>query len=278
MGLVQLCVFIFCGLFLLLYFFKVFVEPAYVFFFNKPMYIHWYPLFKKLSANQKRILEKEFPFYKKLSAKRKAFFEHRTASFITNYKFLGHKGFVLTDQIKVLIAATFVMLTFGMRRYLVSVFDKIIVYPDAYFSTINQEYHKGEYNPMMKAVVFSWDDFQEGFRIENDNLNLGLHEFAHVLYFHGLKSRDQSSVVFSDTYDKIKQYIQQTEVRDKLVQSNYFRIYAFTNQVEFIAVVLEHFFETPAIFKQEFPELYLLVKSMINYNELDGITVNHTRG
>jgi Mlc titration factor MtfA (ptsG expression regulator) len=55
----------------------------------------------------------------------------------------------------VLIAATFVMLTFGMRHYLIDVFDKIIIYPQPYFSTI-KEYHKGEFNPGMKLLVFSW--------------------------------------------------------------------------------------------------------------------------
>ncbi|WP_410603855.1 zinc-dependent peptidase, partial [Bacillus sp. SIMBA_008] len=47
----------------------------------------------------------------------------------------------------------------------------------------------------------------------------------------------------------------------------YFREYAYTNKFEFLAVILEHFFETPEIFKREFPELYLNVKTMINFKE-----------
>jgi hypothetical protein len=35
---------------------------------------------------------------------------------------------------------------FGMRHYLIDVFDKIIIYPQPLFSTITQEYHKGEFN------------------------------------------------------------------------------------------------------------------------------------
>ncbi|WP_374707785.1 zinc-dependent peptidase [Flavobacterium sp. J372] len=49
--------------------------------------------------------------------------------------------------------------------------------------------------------------------------------------------------------------------------SGYLRDYAYTNQFEFLAVVLEHFFETPTEFKQRFPELYGMVKRMINFRE-----------
>ena len=34
-----------------------------------------------------------------------------------------------------------------------------------------------------------------------------------------------------------------------------------------MAVVLEHFFETPHIFNKEFPELFEKVRTMINYND-----------
>ena len=53
----------------------------------------------------------------------------------------------------------------------------------------------------------------------------------------------------------------------RLNESDYIRIYAYTNEFEFIAVILEHFFETPVQFKREFPELYEKVRSMINFSE-----------
>ena len=255
------------GLFVVVGSFNIIIEPLYVFIFNKPLYVHCYPFPRKLTQSQRYILEQEFIFYRKLSDKRKRFFEHRMASFINKYQFIGKDDLVITDQILVLVSATSVMLTFGMRFYLIDVFDKIIIYPKPYFSTVNQEYQKGEFNPRMKALVFSWEDFQQGFQFEKDNLNLGLHEFAHALHFHGLKCNDQSSIVFSDTYVKIKEYLVQPNILNHLVASNYFRIYAYTNQMEFLAVVLEHFFETPQIFKKEFPELFEKVRLMINYND-----------
>ena len=257
--------FSFLGMLLLVYVFNLIIEPLYVLVFNKPIYVHGYFKLKKLTTAQKYIVSQEFTFYKKLSHKHKKYFEHRVASFLANYQIVGKDSFELTDRSRVLIASTYIMLTFGMRRYLITVFNKIIIYPESYLSQITGEYHKGEFNPGLKIIVFSWTDFEEGYRYENDNLNLGLHEFSHALYFHGLKGRDQSSVVFADEYTKLQKYLVEPDVLSKLIESNYFRIYGYTNKVEFFAVVLEHFFETPHVFKSEFPALYQIVKNMINH-------------
>ncbi|MDG2432262.1 MAG: zinc-dependent peptidase [Flavobacterium sp.] len=243
------------------------VEPLYVLIFNKPFYIHWYPIPKRLSSSQMKVLSQEFTFYSKLPEKYQVYFEHRVASFLRHYKIIGMDGFELSDRSRVLIAATYVMLTFGMRRYLITIFKNIIVYPEAYLSRITGEMHKGEFNPGLKIIVFSWADFEEGFQFTNDNLNLGLHEFSHALYFHGLKGRDHSSAIFSDEYSKLQEYSVKPEVVQKLTESDYFRIYAYTNHAEFFAVVLEHFFETPHSFKREFPDLYTIVKKMINHKD-----------
>ena len=132
-----------------------------------------------------------------------------------------------------------------MRKYLLNVFDKIILYPDVYYSTTNEQYHQGEFNPRMKAVVFSWKHFYEGFLIDNNNLNLGLHEFTHVIHYHSMRSNDGSSLTFKKHFEKIIRNIGQPEYKLRLINSTYFRIYAYTNPFEFISVLIEHYFETP---------------------------------
>ena len=241
------------------------IEHYYLMAFNKPIYVHLYLSPKKLSESEKLILLDKIEFYYKLSDQRKKYFEHRVATFIKSYQFIPKENLVITDQMKVMIAATAVKLTFGMRKYIIDVFDKIIIYPEAYYSTVNDAWHKGEFNPRMKAIVFSWLDFLEGYDYANDNLNLGLHEFAHAVHLHGLKSSDASSLQFAKMYVKIRDYIEISEVLEKLIASNYFRIYAYTNHFEFIAVILEHFFETPEQFQLEHPELFHKVRKMINF-------------
>lgn len=263
----EIVAFCFIGVILAILIFKRIIEPAYMLIFNKPLYVHFYLFPKKLDESQKAILRRDFKFYRNLSLVRKGYFEHRVHQFINNYTFLG-RGLEVTEEMKIKIAATGVMLTFGMRSYLPSVFKGIIIYPDI-FESRTGNMHKGEFNPGVKAIVFSWKDFQEGLEFDNDNINLGLHEFSHALQLDSLAKRrpGSSAIIYSDMFHEIMAYIDKPANRQRLMETNYFRSYAYTNPFEFIAVVLEYFFETPQEFKKKHPDLYDMVKKMINFRE-----------
>ncbi len=250
---------------LLRYAFKL-IEMAYVLKIRRPLYNHLYFHLRRLSKDQKGILENKFSFYSKLSSKEKKYFEHRVASFIIDKDFIGRNGLVVTDEIKVLISATAVMLTFGFRDFYVPILSKIVIYPSNFYSRINKAYHKGEFNPKLQTLVISWEGFLQGFDDENDNLNLGIHELTHAIHFNSIKERDVSSVIFSDTLKELSALLStDSSLRDRLKTSDYFRKYAFTNQFEFLAVVIENFIETPLEFRSQFPHIYNKVKQMLNF-------------
>ena len=253
----------FVVIFLLVALFRL-LEYCFVLVFDKPFFVHFCPFPKKISHEALHFLNSSFPFYIRLSDKKKIYFDHRIASFLDQYEFVSREGFIITEEVRVQVAATLTMLSFGMREYLCDVFDKIIIYPSVYFSRITKQYHKGEFNPNTRAVVFSWEDFQKGFDVSTDNLNLGIHEFAHVLHYQGLRSNDSSAVLFSRMYNEINEEVSIPSVKEQLIQANYFRIYAFTNQFEFLACILENFFETPLEFEKQFPHLYNKVSLMLN--------------
>lgn len=244
------------------------VDSIYAYMFNKPLFIHFYPVKKRLSKQQKKYLQEHISFYKKLDDIHKIYFEHRLVNFMRTYDFISRDGLKITPEVKVSIASSYVKLTFGMRRYLTSVFDKIIVYPSIFYSTLGKQYHKGEFNPMFKAVVFSWEDFLLGDTIENDNLNLGIHEFTHALTFHGKKRQDVNATVFYETYMEITDFLTKEDRVEAVKQTNYFREYALTSKLEFVAVVMEHFFETPKALQQQFPKLYSKIETMLNYKSI----------
>lgn len=251
---------------LLLYglFFRV-IEPLYISFFNKPVYVHFYPIRRKLSQSQLSVLRNEVRFFARLSMKRQQYFEHRVACFIESYSFHGRDGLAISEPMRIKIAASYVMLTFGIRSFRVRDFDKIIVYPGSFLSAVTNQMHNGEFNPQLRAVVFSWEHFEHGFLIGNDNLNLGIHEFTHVMHHSGIRSRLNQAAIFATMYGKIIKEVKHPPNAQRLLHSNYFRAYAYTNEYEFLAVILENFFETPEIFEKEFPELYANVRQMINY-------------
>jgi len=243
------------------------LELVYAYFCKKPFYVHFYLFQQQLTDSQLFVLQTQFPFYQQLSSKYQAYFEHRVKKFILKYQFIGQQGQSITDEVKVLIAATSVMLTFGMRNYLYTVFTKIVVFPTKYYSAATQAYHIGEFNPALKTIAFSWEDFVAGYQNAHDNRNLGLHEFTHALHFQSAKSNHVSAILFEKMFNKMMQELKNPEYSEKIRTSGYFREYAFENRYEFLAVLLEHFFETPETFRNHFPVLYDHIKKMINFRE-----------
>ncbi|RLD27047.1 MAG: hypothetical protein DRI75_10480 [Bacteroidetes bacterium] len=243
------------------------IEIGYVMKNKKPLFIHKYLFLRKLTQKQQSILKQHFHFYKKLTKQEQRYFEHRVASFIKDKDFIGREGLVITDEVKVLVSATAIMLTFGFRNFYIGLINKIFIYPEAFFSVANKDYHKGEFNPRLKTIVLSWKDFKKGFKIPHDNINLGIHEFAHAIHFNTRKEHDVSSNIFQDTFNELMNLLTKNDVlKQKLTKSEYFRDYAYSNQYEFIAVIVETFIESPNEFKAQFPVVYSKVKQMLNFN------------
>lgn len=251
----------------ILYHFFKFFEQRHSSKTNKPYFVFSHIYKRKLKPRELKILESEFDFYKNLSKKHQRIFEHRVAIFIANKGFIGRQGLEVTDQMRILISATAVMLTFGFRKYLLETLDQFLIYPGTFYSNLNESYHKGEYNPRMQVLVLSWEDFLEGYNISNDNLNLGVHEMIHAIHLNGLQEDDISSFIFKNTMLDLTEFLSENEaIRKKLVQTKYFRAYAFTNQFEFLSVLVETFIETPEEFREQFPKVYSHVKQMLNFN------------
>jgi len=261
-----IAIFLLAILIMMLYYGFKMMEMVRVMHYKKPFFTHFYLIKKKLTPQQKLILN-DFSFYGRLSKKEKGYFEHRVACFIEDKTFIGREELIINDEIRVLISSTAIMLTFGFRDFYIGLIDKIFVYPKPFYSKTNDDYHKGEFNPKLKSLVLSWEDFIHGYNIDDDNLNLGIHEFAHAIHLNSLKERDVSSTIFKDSFKELTNILSNSKpMRDRLIASRYFREYAYTNQFEFLAVLVEYFFETPKEFRNQFPEIYSKVKQMLNFS------------
>ena len=65
-------------------------------------------------------------------------------------------------------------------------------------------------------------------------------------------------------FEKFHQiYFRETKVFNEKGE-HYLRAYAFTNEYEFFAVSIEHFFEDPKGMKAAHPDLYDCLKKLIN--------------
>lgn len=260
-----------CAAIVALVLYKIFniFEMAYVEYVKKRLFFnHVYVYKKQLTKTQKGILQRHIKFYNQLSLTHKTYFEHRVYNTIKRTEFIG-KQLEVNEEMKIVIAATLVKLTFGLRDYRINSVERILIYPDAFYSETNKTYHKGEFNLGYRALVLSWKDVIQGYHIDDDNLNLAVHEFIHAIHFYYMKvrKRSTSSAIFLDSYYELTQVLDQNQdLKEALVASKYLRAYAFTNQFEFLAVMIETFIETPHDFKSQFPEIYNKVKGMLNFN------------
>ncbi|WP_445905215.1 ribulose-phosphate 3-epimerase [Flavobacterium sp.] len=121
------------------------IEIIYLRNYKKPLLVFANIQFKNLTENQKHILTSNFNFYNNLKPKYKRYFEHRISKFISNYEFLG-RDISVTEEMKITISATYVMLTFGMpvldaiNKHAKKTIDVhlMIVDPDRYISTFKK--------------------------------------------------------------------------------------------------------------------------------------------
>jgi Mlc titration factor MtfA (ptsG expression regulator) len=222
-------------------------------------------VFQALPQNEIKILDRYFPFYQRLSHAHQKDFQRKLHLIFFTKRFIPRGGMEeITLEIKVLIGATIAQVTFGWRNVSLLHFDKILVYPDDYYSTIQKVYHRGEVNPKLGIIVFSWKSFVEGLINQIDGVNLGIHEVAHALKLQNkLIQSGESNLFDPKVWIRYQQLAKIESERMQSISNSLFRKRAFLDEHEFFAVALEVFFEKPIEFQQEFPALYAVLVELM---------------
>jgi MtfA peptidase len=216
----------------------------------------------------KEILVKYFTYYNRLREDQKPIFEQKLLYFTLSKKFIPRNFHVVTDEMKVMIAACAVQLTFGLPRVYLQHFNKILIYPDNYYSAITRRLHKGEVNPAYGAIVLSWKSFVGGYLLNpQDAINVGLHELAHALRLENIIRNEEFQFFDEHLLEKFDAYAYKVchETDPSLL---FFRPYACTNEHEFFSVAIENFFERPHEFKQAQPQLYQVLTKLLNQDPI----------
>lgn len=218
-----------------------------------------------LTTLEIRIISENLPMYNLLSKEQQEKFRKRVTRFRANKEFVFSAKGVNNDKIQLLLCATATLLTMGFRDYRITSVERILIYPSEYFSRITRQNHLGEYNPNLKLLVFSAEHILEGFEDVRDNLNLGVHEFAHALIFNFKNKYSNNAQKFNKGLSQIEKQLLDSIFLERVESTEYFREYAKTNIHEFFAVTLENFVETPSDFIADFPELYSIITKMLNF-------------
>lgn len=207
------------------------------------------------------ILEKYFGYYQVLPEQEKKLFTKRVAKFIRLKQFIPRGGFkVVSSEMKVLIAASAVQITFGHPAVYFRHFWRILIYPDDYYSTITKKYHKGEVHPG-GLIVLSWKNFIKGYVEHDSGVNLALHEMAHALHLENAINNDEYDFINAGLIKDLHHMFK--ALRKQEDKNRFFRDYAWINFHEFFAVCIENFFERPAKLLENDKSLYHLLSQIL---------------
>lgn len=174
---------------------------------------------------------------------------------------------------KVLISGTIVQLTFGLKVFDISHFQKVRIFPERFYFRRYKAYLKGG-TSLAGVVLLSWKDFVEGFEDEEDRYNLGLHEIAHALKINVIHG-DDFDLLFASYLTNWQKIGHKEFLNMKRTRQGFLRDYAGQNMEEFFAVCVEHFFEAAEEFSKQLPDIYNHMCVLLNQDPRNK-TSNHT--
>jgi MtfA peptidase len=229
----------------------------------------------------RRILEEGLPYYRCLPPESREELHQHIKIFLAEKYFEGAGGLIITDQIRVIIAAQACILLLHRETDYYPMMRTIIVYPSTYLARgrsigpggivrEEQGWRQGESwkGALSSAgggpVILSWQDVQRGAADPGDGHNVVFHEFAHQL--DAESGTVEGAPVLEGGAGGRSQYIAWARILGSEYQSllrslaaqqpTVLRPYAGTSPAEFFAVLTEVFFERPAELKAQHPDLY----------------------
>jgi Mlc titration factor MtfA (ptsG expression regulator) len=194
--------------------------------------------------------------------------------FIAEKNWEGCGGLVITDEIRVTIAAQACILILGLDHDCLSAVTTILVYPQGFIvpTTVRKGFLVTETDvPMLGQaflrgpVILAWDDVLRSGRDPSDGENLVYHEFAHQLDFIDgiidgtppLSSPEEYQAWRVGMGQAYEQLLRDTQAGQYTLLGSY----AAKNAGEFFAVATERFFDKPDELEYYHPTLYGLLRA-----------------
>lgn len=198
----------------------------------------------------------------------------------------GAGGLVLTDEIRVTIAAQACFLVLWLDVGLYPALRTVVVYP----STVVPRYagerlRSGGTQDDVKTpilgqswaqgvVILAWDDASRGALDPRDGKNLVFHEFAHQLD-QEVGGADGVPVglplsALKPWAEVIERRFRQLARAERTGRRSVIDTYGATNQAEFFAVATEAFFEKPHALRAKKPDLYALLVELYRVDPAAG--------
>ena len=245
-------------------------------------YRRWKARRRTFPAEWREILRRRVPYFRSLPADLQLQLKKRMLVFLDEKPFIGCDGLVVTDEMRVTIAAQACLLILNRRTDCFANLRQILVYPGAFIvdrvhtdgAGVLQDQRQvlsGE-SWSQGQVILSWDDVVDGAAVVDDGRNVVIHEFAHQLdqqnghangapILMGRRKRQQWAKVLGEEFARLQE--QANNGQPSLLSH-----YGATNPAEFFAVASEVFFEQPEGMAEGHPELYSELSRCYRVNPL----------
>ncbi|MEK8032291.1 M90 family metallopeptidase [Ideonella sp. DXS29W] len=216
------------------------------------------------------ILRRRMPMLQRMPVDLQLQLKRHMQVFLAEKPFIGCQGLVVTDEMRVLVAAQACLLILNRPSEYFPNLRQVLMYPSAYWADRREndgtgvqherrEVRSGE-SWVQGQVILSWPDVLAGAADPTDGQNLVIHEFAHQLDqergratgapFLGHRSRyARWAAVMSSEFQQLRQQLARGE--ETLLSP-----YAATEPAEFFAVASEVFFEQPRDMAERHGALY----------------------
>jgi len=169
-------------------------------------------------------------------------------------------------EMPILISAVAIQLTFGLDKYMLNYFNDIYVLKD--------DYHYGFYSrPFMghvdqSGIYLSWDNFMKGISGQTPFCNVGLHEMGHALAYVTFITETEEDKHFKKEFKNFSKVARPIFTSMQSGNRNLLGEYAAVNYHEFWAVSVETFFENPVCLRQDLPDLYQAMVTLLRQDPL----------
>ena len=216
------------------------------------------------------ILQTEVPFFQTLDPSEQDRFREEVRIFLSEKRITGIKTSI-DDEVRVLVAASAIIPIFGFPGWEWDQISEVLIYP----TTFNHDYETGQEEDhdvlgmvgtgaMQRMMILSKPDLLEGFRGSQDQKNVGIHEFVHLLDKSDGAVDGVPSLGLPPSL--ITPWIKLVHKEMEKIQAGHSDInpYGLENEGEFFAIVSEYFFESPDKMKRKHPDLYAMLERVFH--------------
>ncbi len=224
-----------------------------------------------LEPSERRVLEQRWGIWTHLDACERERLERLIGSLLGSLRWEAAKGFALTDEMQLLIAAQASLLLLGLDLDEYPATTSVIVHPTTVVLprrrigsgvgvvSSGAQHFDGQAH-FRGPVVLSWQAVERGLRAPSAGHNVVYHEFAHQLDM--LDGSVDGAPPLRAGSEAQRWHEVLTDAFERLAEegSALLRGYGATNPGEFFAVATEAFFTRPGRLAQSEPELYEVMR------------------